>query len=330
MSEQSTDFASLGLPGPLLAVLAEVGYEKPSPIQAEAIPVLLDGRDMVGQAQTGTGKTAAFALPLLARIDPAANHPQLLVLAPTRELALQVAEAMQTYARFLPGFHVLPIYGGQGMGMQLNQLRRGVQVVVGTPGRIMDHMRRGTLDISCLQALVLDEADEMLRMGFIDDVEWILQHTPPQRQIALFSATMPAEIRKVAERHLHDPQHVRIASRTTTAENIRQRYWPIGGLHKLDALTRMLENETFDGVIIFVRTKTATVELAEKLSARGFAAEALNTQVSSDVRATLRVPGGHVSGIVGPKAAELVHAPLAAWLLAHARRGEGEGERLPN
>ena len=280
MSEQSTDFASLGLPGPLLAVLAEVGYEKPSPIQAEAIPVLLEGRDMVGQAQTGTGKTAAFALPLLARIDPAANHPQLLVLAPTRELALQVAEAMQTYARFLPGFHVLPIYGGQGMGMQLNQLRRGVQVVVGTPGRIMDHMRRGTLDISCLQALVLDEADEMLRMGFIDDVEWILQHTPPQRQIALFSATMPAEIRKVAERHLHDPQHVRIASRTTTAENIRQRYWPIGGLHKLDALTRMLENETFDGVIIFVRTKTATVELAEKLSARGFAAEALNGDVA--------------------------------------------------
>ena len=279
MSEQTTDFASLGLPGPLLAVLAEVGYETPSPIQAQAIPLLLGGSDLIGQAQTGTGKTAAFALPLLARIDPAANHPQLLVLAPTRELALQVAEAMQTYARFLPGFHVLPIYGGQGMGLQLNQLRRGVQVVVGTPGRIMDHMRRGTLDISRLQALVLDEADEMLRMGFIDDVEWILQHTPPQRQIALFSATMPAEIRKVAERHLRDPQHVRIASRTTTAENIRQRYWPIGGLHKLDALTRMLENETFDGVIIFVRTKTATVELAEKLSARGFAAEALNGDV---------------------------------------------------
>jgi len=280
MSEHITDFAALGLPGPLLAALAEVGYETPSPIQAEAIPPLLAGSDLLGQAQTGTGKTAAFALPLLARIDPAANHPQLLVLAPTRELALQVAEALQTYARFLPGFHVLPIYGGQGMGVQLNQLRRGVQVVVGTPGRVMDHMRRGTLDISRLQALVLDEADEMLRMGFIDDVEWILEHTPPERQIALFSATMPNEIRKVAERHLRDPQHIKIASRTTTAENIRQRYWPIGGLHKLDALTRMLENETFDGVIIFVRTKTQTVELAEKLSARGFAAEALNGDVA--------------------------------------------------
>jgi ATP-dependent RNA helicase DeaD len=280
MSEPITDFASLGLPGPIMAAVSEVGYETPSPIQAEAIPLLLSGRDLLGQAQTGTGKTAAFALPLLARIDASANYPQLLVLAPTRELALQVAEAMQTYARFLPGFHVLPIYGGQGMGMQLSQLRRGVQVVVGTPGRVMDHIRRGTLDISRLQALVLDEADEMLRMGFIDDVEWILQHTPPKRQIALFSATMPNEIRKVAERHLNDPQHVKIASKTTTAENIRQRYWAIGGLHKLDALTRILENETFDGVIIFVRTKTQTVELAEKLSARGFSVEALNGDVA--------------------------------------------------
>jgi ATP-dependent RNA helicase DeaD len=280
MSEQITDFASLGLPGPLMAAVSEVGYEKPSPIQAKAIPLLLAGTDLLGQAQTGTGKTAAFALPLLARIDASANYPQLLVLAPTRELALQVAEAMQTYARFLPGFHVLPIYGGQGMGMQLNQLRRGVQVVVGTPGRVMDHMRRGTLDISRLQALVLDEADEMLRMGFIDDVDWILEHTPPERQIALFSATMPNEIRRVADRHLNNPEHIKIASKTTTAENIRQRYWSIGGLHKLDALTRILENETFDGVIIFVRTKTQTAELAEKLSARGFAAEALNGDVA--------------------------------------------------
>jgi ATP-dependent RNA helicase DeaD len=280
MSEPIIDFASLGLPGPLMAALAEVGYETPSPIQAQAIPLLLAGKDLLGQAQTGTGKTAAFALPLLARIDASASHPQLLVLAPTRELALQVAEAMQTYARFLPGFHVLPIYGGQGMGMQLNRLRRGVQVVVGTPGRIMDHMRRGTLDISRLQSLVLDEADEMLRMGFIDDVEWILEHTPPRRQTALFSATMPKEIRGVAERHLNDPQQVRIASKTTTAENIRQRYWSIGGLHKLDALTRILESESFDGVIIFVRTKMQTVELAEKLSARGFAAEALNGDVA--------------------------------------------------
>ena len=280
MPEQLADFATLGLPGPLLAALIEVGYETPSPIQAQAIPLLLAGKDLLGQAQTGTGKTAAFALPLLARIDASASHPQLMVLAPTRELALQVAEAMQTYARFLPGFHVLPIYGGQGRGVQLNQLRRGVQVVVGTPGRIMDHMRRGTLDISRLQSLVLDEADEMLRMGFIDDVEWILQHTPPERQIALFSATMPKQIRGVAERHLRDPQQVRIASKTTTADNIRQRYWPIGGLHKLDALTRILENETYDGVIIFVRTKTQTVELAEKLSARGFTAEALNGDVA--------------------------------------------------
>ena len=280
MSEQITDFASLGLPGPLMAAVSEVGYEEPSPIQAKAIPPLLAGSDLLGQAQTGTGKTAAFALPLLARIDASANYPQLLVLAPTRELALQVAEAMQTYARFLPGFHVLPIYGGQGMGMQLNQLRRGVQVVVGTPGRVMDHMRRGTLDISRLQALVLDEADEMLRMGFIDDVDWILEHTPPERQIALFSATMPNEIRRVADRHLNNPEHIKIASKTTTAENIRQRYWSIGGLHKLDALTRILENETFDGVIIFVRTKTQTAELAEKLSARGFAAEALNGDVA--------------------------------------------------
>jgi ATP-dependent RNA helicase DeaD len=280
MPEKMPDFATLGLPGPLLAALAEVGYESPSPIQAQAIPLLLAGRDLLGQAQTGTGKTAAFALPLLARIDPSANHPQLMVLAPTRELALQVAEAMQTYARFLPGFHVLPIYGGQGMGAQLKQLRRGVQVVVGTPGRIMDHMRRGTLDISRLQSVVLDEADEMLRMGFIDDVEWILQHTPTDRQVALFSATMPKQIRSVAERHLRDPQQVRIASKTTTADNIHQRYWPIGGLHKLDALTRILENESFDGVIIFVRTKTQTVELAEKLDARGFTAEALNGDVA--------------------------------------------------
>jgi ATP-dependent RNA helicase DeaD len=280
MSEPIIDFASLGLPGPLMAAVSDVGYEEPSPIQAQAIPALLAGSDLIGQAQTGTGKTAAFALPLLARIDASASYPQLMVLAPTRELALQVAEAMQTYARFLPGFHVLPIYGGQGMGMQLSQLRRGVQVVVGTPGRVMDHMRRGSLDISRLQSLVLDEADEMLRMGFIDDVDWILEHTPPTRQIALFSATMPNEIRRVAERHLNEPQHIKVASKTTTAENIRQRYWSIGGLHKLDALTRILESESFDGVIIFVRTKTQTVELAEKLSARGFAAEALNGDVA--------------------------------------------------
>lgn len=280
MSDQIADFSSLGLPGPLLAALAEVGYETPSPIQAATIPLLLAGRDLLGQAQTGTGKTAAFALPLLARIDASLRQPQLLVLAPTRELALQVAEAMQTYARFLPGFHVLPIYGGQGMGHQLSQLRRGVQVVVGTPGRLMDHMRRGTLDLTALRALVLDEADEMLRMGFIEDVEWVLEHTPPERQIALFSATMPVEIREVAQRHLDRPEQISIKARTATADNIRQRYWSVSGLHKLDALTRMLETEDFDGVIIFVRTKTQTVELAEKLSARGFESEALNGDVA--------------------------------------------------
>ncbi len=279
MSDTIVDFSSLGLPGPLLAALAEVGYETPSPIQAQAIPLLLEGRDLLGQAQTGTGKTAAFALPLLARIDPGLRQPQLLVLAPTRELALQVAEAMQTYARFLPGFHVLPIYGGQGMRHQLSQLKRGVQVIVGTPGRVMDHMRRGTLDLSRLGALVLDEADEMLRMGFIDDVEWILEHRPDDCQIALFSATMPEAIRKVASVHLNEPERVKIAAKTTTAENIRQRYWSIGGVHKLDALTRILESEPFDGVIVFVRTKTQTVELAERLSARGFEAAALNGDV---------------------------------------------------
>jgi ATP-dependent RNA helicase DeaD len=274
-----TDFVSLGLPEPLLRAVREVGYESPSPIQAACIPLLSAGRDLLGQAQTGTGKTAAFALPLLARIDVTDTRPQLLVLTPTRELAIQVAEAMQAYARFLPDFHVLPVYGGQGFTAQLRQLRRGAHVVVGTPGRVMDHMRRGTLSLDSLRALVLDEADEMLRMGFIDDVEWILGHTPAERQIALFSATMPAVIRAVAERHLRDPQTVRIEARTTTAPNIRQRYWSVSGLHKLDALTRLLETETFDGVIVFVRTKTATVELAEKLAARGFASEALNGDI---------------------------------------------------
>jgi ATP-dependent RNA helicase DeaD len=276
---EPTDFDSLGLPEPLLRAVREVGYESPSPIQAACIPLLRAGCDLLGQAQTGTGKTAAFALPLLARLDVTDTRPQLLVLTPTRELAIQVAEAMQAYARFLPNFHVLPVYGGQGFTAQLRQLRRGAHVVVGTPGRVMDHMRRGTLSLDGLRALVLDEADEMLRMGFIDDVEWILGHTPAERQIALFSATMPAVIRAVAERHLRDPQTVRIEAKTTTAPSIRQRYWSVSGLHKLDALTRLLETEIFDGVIVFVRTKTATVELAEKLAARGFACEALNGDI---------------------------------------------------
>ena len=275
MSE-SVLFSSLGLPETLLQTLQEIGYETPSPIQAETIPPLLAGHDLVGQAQTGTGKTAAFALPVLARIDVSRAAPQALVLTPTRELAIQVAEAFQTYARHLSGFHVLPIYGGQGYDTQLRQLRRGCHVVVGTPGRLMDHMRRNTLSLEALKMVILDEADEMLRMGFQEDVEWILQQVPGERQTALFSATMPTEIRRVAQTYLKDPISVKIDSATRTAANIRQRFWQGNSQLKLDALTRILEVENFDGMIIFVRTKTATLELAERLAARGFAAEAMN------------------------------------------------------
>ncbi|MBL8299829.1 MAG: DEAD/DEAH box helicase [Rhodanobacteraceae bacterium] len=277
-------FRELDLPATVLKALDEVGYEAPSPIQAATIPPLLAGRDVLGQAQTGTGKTAAFALPILARIDADKRYPQALVLAPTRELAIQVAEAFQKYAAHLPGFQVLPIYGGQGYGPQLQALRRGVQVVVGTPGRVIDHLDRGTLDLSNLSCLVLDEADEMLRMGFVDDVETVLQKTPPTRQIALFSATMPAPIRRIAQTHLKDPVEVTIKAKTTTATNIRQRYWQVSGLHKLDALTRILEAEPFDAMIIFARTKAATEELAEKLAARGLAAAAINGDIQQQQR----------------------------------------------
>ncbi|MCO6411825.1 MAG: DEAD/DEAH box helicase [Thiogranum sp.] len=277
-------FKDMGLAPALLKALEEVGYEEPSAIQAECIPALLEGHDLLGQAQTGTGKTAAFALPLLTRLDLKRREPQVLVLAPTRELAIQVSEAFQRYARHLKDFHVLPIYGGQSYEIQLRQLQRGVHVVVGTPGRVMDHMRRGKLVLDSLQALVLDEADEMLRMGFIDDVKWVLEQTPPKRQIALFSATMPKEIQKVAQQHLHDPKIIKIATRTATAETINQRYWPVSGMHKLDALTRILEAEDFDAVLIFVRTKTETIELAEKLAARGHACEALNGDIPQKQR----------------------------------------------
>ncbi|WP_043798274.1 DEAD/DEAH box helicase, partial [Arenimonas composti] len=229
--------------------------------------------------QTGTGKTAAFALPVLARIDPAQNSPQALVLCPTRELGIQVAEAFQKYAAHMPGFRVLPIYGGQSYGPQLQALRRGAHVVVGTPGRIIDHLDKGSLDLSQLKTLVLDEADEMLRMGFIDDVEAILKKMPEQRQTALFSATMPHAIRRIAQTYLREPQEVTIAAKTRTAENIEQRYWEVSGLHKLDALTRILEAEPFDAMIVFARTKQMTDELAEKLQARGFAAAAINGDV---------------------------------------------------
>ena len=269
-------FADLGLSAPVMAAVTEVGYESPSPIQAATIPAVLAGRDVLGQAQTGTGKTAAFALPLLSRIDLSAGKPQALVLAPTRELAIQVAEAFQRYAAKMPGFHVLPIYGGQSYYPQLQALKRGVHVVVGTPGRVIDHLERGSLDLSGLTTLVLDEADEMLRMGFIDDVETVLKKTPESRQVALFSATMPPAIRRIAQTYLKDPVEVTIAAKTTTSANIRQRYWFVSGLHKLDALTRILEAEPFDGMIIFARTKAATEELAGKLQARGLAAAAIN------------------------------------------------------
>ena len=277
-------FTELGLASPILQALQEIGYETPSAIQAETIPYLLEGRDVLGQAQTGTGKTAAFALPLLSRLNLSRNEPQILVLAPTRELAIQVAEACQKYAAHMPGFHVMPIYGGQDYRTQFRQLERGVHVVVGTPGRVMDHLRRGTLKLDGLQALVLDEADEMLRMGFIEDIEWIMEQTPSNRQIALFSATMPPAIHRIAQSYLNNPAEVKIQVKTTTAETIRQRYWLVSGLHKLDALTRILEAEPFDATIIFVRTKTETVDLAEKLQARGYSAVALNGDIPQNVR----------------------------------------------
>jgi len=279
-----TTFDQLALSQPIMKALDDVGYETPSPIQAKMIPLMLEGRDVLGQAQTGTGKTAAFALPILSKLDLKQKDPQVMVLTPTRELAIQVAEAFQKYASHLKGFHVLPVYGGQDYSGQIRALKRGVHVVVGTPGRVMDHMRRGTLKLDKLSCLVLDEADEMLRMGFIDDVEWILEQTPDDRQIALFSATIPQQVRRIANQHLNDPVEVTIKSVTATADLIRQRFWPVSGMHKLDALTRILEAETFDGMIIFVRTRIATVELAEKLAARGFAATALNGDIPQKQR----------------------------------------------
>lgn len=283
-NHSSLSFKSFGLSDNILKVLDEIGYESPSAIQEQCITHLLDGHDVIGQAQTGTGKTAAFTLPLLDRIDLNNNQVQLLVLTPTRELAIQVSEAIQTYARHLKGFHVLPIYGGQSYDVQLKPLKRGVHAVVGTPGRVMDHLKKGTLKLNSLKTLVLDEADEMLRMGFIDDVKWVMKKLPKKRQIALFSATMPDTIRRVAETFLNKPKIIKIKTKTATAKTISQSYWLVGGLHKLDALTRILEIELFDGLIIFVRTKTATIDLAEKLSARGFAAEPINGDIAQNQR----------------------------------------------
>ncbi len=284
MDVPPVSFADLGLPQAILDVLTEVGYETPSPIQAQTIPLLLEGRDVLGQAQTGTGKTAAFALPLLAKIDVYQKKPQALILAPTRELAIQVAEALQKYASKLPGFHVLPVYGGQAYGPQLAALRRGVHVVVGTPGRIIDHLEKGSLKLDEIKHLVLDEADEMLRMGFIDDVENILKTTPAEKQVALFSATMPPQIRRIANTYLKNPAEITIAAKTRTATTVRQRCIVLQPGAKLDALTRLLEVESFEGMLIFTRTKIATEELADKLSARGYSCAALNGDIAQQQR----------------------------------------------
>ena len=273
---EDADFASLGLREELLQTLREVGYETPTPLQAATIPPLLAGRDVVGLAQTGTGKTAAFALPVLDRLDLSQKKPQALVLAPTRELALQVCEAFEHYAAGVPGVKVLPVYGGQGYGVQLSALRRGVHVVVGTPGRVIDHLNKGTLDLSELRFLVLDEADEMLNMGFAEDVDTILAETPPDKNVALFSATMPAQIRRMSKQYLDDPLEITVKSKTTTSADTTQRYLIVSYPQKVEALTRILEVEDFDAMIVFVRTKNETETLAEKLRARGYSAMAIN------------------------------------------------------
>ncbi|EMY33653.1 DNA/RNA helicase [Arthrobacter crystallopoietes BAB-32] len=284
--ENTVLFTDFGLDGRVLAALTDVGYEKPSPIQAATIPALLEGRDVVGLAQTGTGKTAAFAIPALSRMAelPPTKNTQILVLAPTRELALQVAEAFSSYAAHMEDFTVLPVYGGSAYGPQLAGLRRGAQVVVGTPGRVIDHIEKGSLDLSELQYVVLDEADEMLRMGFAEEVDRILDATPEEKQVALFSATMPTAIRRIAKKYLKDPAEISVKSKTSTGTNIRQRYVQVMGAHKLDAMTRILETEEFDGVIAFVRTKMATEDLADKLKARGFTAAAINGDIPQQQR----------------------------------------------
>ncbi len=282
--EPGASFAALGLSPAIVKALTEVGYEAPSPIQAATIPLILAGTDVLGQAQTGTGKTAAFALPALSLLDVKRREPQVLVLVPTRELAIQVAEAFQKYAAHMPGFHVLPIYGGQSYVPQLSALQRGTHVVVGTPGRVLDHLGRGTLRLETIRCVVLDEADEMLQMGFVDAIDEILSQVPAERQVALFSATMAPPIRRIAQKHLREPREITIKAATTTAANTRQRFWLVDGLHKLDALTRILEVEPFDAMLVFARTKQSTVELAERLEARGFRAAALNGDMQQSQR----------------------------------------------
>lgn len=284
MAEFETTFADLGLKAPILEALNDLGYEKPSPIQAECIPHLLGGRDVLGMAQTGSGKTAAFSLPLLNNIDPELRAPQILVLAPTRELAVQVAEAMTEFSKHMRGVNVVALYGGQRYDVQLRALRQGPQIVVGTPGRLLDHLKRGTLDLSKLSGLVLDEADEMLRMGFIEDVETIMAQIPEGHQTALFSATMPEAIRRITRRFMKEPQEVRIQSSVTTRPDISQSYWTAYGMRKNEALVRFLEAEDFDAAIIFVRTKNATLEVAEALERSGYSSAALNGDMNQSLR----------------------------------------------
>jgi ATP-dependent RNA helicase DeaD len=303
-TEETTEitFAQFNLSGEIMKAVNDIGYETPSPIQLKTIPLLLEGKDIIGQAQTGTGKTAAFALPALQNIDLKSTAVQILVLTPTRELAIQVAEAFHSYAKHLGRVRVLPIYGGQSIGQQIRHLKTGVQVIVGTPGRVMDHMRRETIDISDLKMMILDEADEMLRMGFIEDVEWILSHTPETRQTALFSATMPREVRRIAEKHLQNAVNIEIERKTMTVPTIQQFYINVAERQKTDALTRILETESAPGeaVLIFHRTKIGAADLADKLQARGYAAEAMHGDMSQAQReATIkRLKNGKVEIVV--------------------------------
>ena len=295
-----TLFNEMNLSPSVFSVLQEVGYETPTPIQALTIPHIMQNKDLLGQARTGTGKTAAFALPFLSRIELDNKRPQVLVLTPTRELAIQVAESFKTYGSKMKGLNVLAVYGGQSYEVQLKQLKRGVHVVVGTPGRLMDHMRRKTISFSDLFGLVLDEADEMLHMGFIDDVEWILEKTPKESQIALFSATMPKPIRKIAGKYLKNPEEIIVQPDTDVMSTINQKFWMINGTKKSAALVKMLEATTFDGVIVFVKTRTSTVEIAKILEEKGFKAEALNGEIAQAARERTinRLKNGHIDILV--------------------------------
>lgn len=300
MSQHALAFADLALAPPVLSAIQQIGYEQPSPIQAQSIPHLLQGHDLLGTAQTGTGKTAAFALPLISQLNLDQMSPQALILVPTRELAIQVAQAFKAYGKELKDLRVLPIYGGQDMRGQLRQLKQGVHVLVATPGRLMDHLRRKSVKLDQLKTVVLDEADEMLRMGFIDDVTWILEHTPEQRQVALFSATMPKPIRQLANRYLKTPKEVAIQPKVSTLTSIQQRYWQVNGNDKLDALIRILEAEEFDGIITFVRTKSQTLELAEQITAQGYRCAAINGDMPQKARERTisQLKKGHIDILV--------------------------------